>query len=503
MVIRKMVIYMESMECIGTCIGEASPNEVYFISKHVVKFGEYVVLKYDGKKILGMITELKRINPYIPKDIHDPEVVDRILRIEGENEEFIKGKIKLLGDIDEYEIPKVPPKPGTKIYRANKKVLEKIFGRGNIKIGVLANNPEVEVCIDAKTMVTRHLAILAITGSGKSNTVSVIVNELVKLNAMPIIFDMHSEYVDAKFIKGTNVLEPKLNPVFLSFQELKKLLNIDEKAYIQERFLRMAYKEAMENVKNKGSSLMDEMLIYLEKIADTKKDLTQSERNAVSGVISKINDFLDKYGDILDEHVPDIIKSLRQGVVNVIDLGHVDEDYADVIVSHVLRRLLYARKNREIPPAFCVLEEAHILAPAYRSTLSKYWIDRIAREGRKFGIGLCLVSQRPKSLDANSLSQANNAIIMRIVEPSDQRHVQQASERLSDDLLQHLPSLNVGEAIVLGLMIRFPALVKIDKFEGKISGSDPDVVKEWAKSMKEREKTEKELKEEIEEFYSW
>ncbi len=490
------------MECIGTCIGEASPSEAYFISKSVVKFGEYVILEYDGKKILGMITDLKRINPYIPKDIHDPELVERILSIEGGNEEYIKGKIKLLGDIEEYEIPKIPPKPGTKVYRADKNILKKIFGSGNIRIGVLANNKEVEVCVDAKTMVTRHLAILAITGSGKSNTVSVIVNELVKLNAMPIIFDMHSEYVDARFCRETNVIEPKLNPVFLSFQELKKLLNIDEKAYIQERFLRQAYKEAMENVKSRGSSLMDEMLLYLEKTADTK-DLTQSEKNAVSGVISKINDFLDKYEGILDEHYPDIIKSIKQGYVNVIDLGQVDEDYADVIVSHVLRRLLYARKNREIAPAFCVLEEAHILAPAYRNTLSKYWIDRIAREGRKFGIGLCLVSQRPKSLDANSLSQANNAIIMRLVEPSDQRHVQQASERLSDDLLQHLPSLNVGEAIVLGLMIKFPALVKIDKFKGKISGSDPDVVKEWLSVKKEKEKLEKELKEEVEEFYSW
>jgi hypothetical protein len=91
---------------------------------------------------------------------------------------------------------------------------------------------------------------------------------------------------------------------------------------------------------------------------------------------------------------------------------------------------------------------------------------------------------------------------MRLVEPSDQRHVQQASERLSDDLLAQLPSLNIGEAVVLGLMTRIPALVKIDRFEGKLSGGDPDVVGEWQGTVKKRkEKAEKEQRE-LDELYS-
>jgi hypothetical protein len=179
----------------------------------------------------------------------------------------------------------------------------------------------------------------------------------------------------------------------------------------------------------------------------------------------------------------------------------VDEEYADVIVSHVLRKLLYKRKEKKVPPAFCVLEEAHLLAPMHRPTLSKHWIDRIAREGRKFGVGLCLVSQRPKNLDSNSLSQANNAIIMRLVEPSDQRHVQQASERLSDDLLAQLPSLNIGEAVVLGLMTKIPALVKIDKFAGKLSGGDPDVIAEWQRTIKEKKKKTETQRREVGELY--
>ena len=177
------------------------------------------------------------------------------------------------------------------------------------------------------------------------------------------------------------------------------------------------------------------------------------------------------------------------------DLGQVDENTAEVLVAHVLRRSLRSRKayvknkdkNALSYPIFFIVEEAHILAPQNRNPNSKYWITRIAREGRKFGLGLCLVSQSPKSVDAETLSQANNMIILRLVEPKDQRHVQTASENLSEDLVQQLPSLNIGEALVLGLMTKVPTLVKINEFKGRQRGGDLDIIDQW-KSNEENEK---------------
>ncbi len=490
-------------EELGVCIGEASPTEVTFISKTMPASGEYVTLEYDGKSILGMIEGLVRGSPSISGDLRDPEVVERIVELEGADEQYVRGVVRLLGDEEELRLPRVPPPPGTKIMKADAAILKKIFGSGGIRIGRLISHPDVEVRLDANKMITRHLAILAITGAGKSNAVSVIVEGILKLNGMPILFDMHSEYVGAGFGGGVKKIAPKFNPIYLNFNELKRLMNIDEKSYIQERFLREAFREAGERIRSGSRSLVEEMNSHLEgMLADEEmEDLSSTEKNSLSGVLGKLDDFSDKYGDILDEHAPDILDVFEQGTANVIDLGGVDEDYADVIVSHVLRRVLQKRKRRVMPPLFCIIEEAHILAPAYRSTLSKYWIDRIAREGRKFGVGLCLVSQRPKSLDQNSLSQANNAIIMRLVEPSDQRHVQQASERLSDDLLSHLPSLNVGEAVVVGLMTRIPAMVKIDKFPGALGGSDPDVLGEWEATAKSREEGLKRAKKELRDVY--
>jgi DNA helicase HerA-like ATPase len=484
---------------VGVCIGEASPVEATFISRVMPSSGEYVTLEFEGRRVLGMVEALVRGSPSISGDIIDPEVVDQILKFEGQDGQYVKGKVRLLGDVRDLEIPKVPPPPGTKVARADSKTLKSIFSSGSLRLGKLLSHPNVAVCVDANKMVSRHLAILAITGAGKSNTVSVIVEGLLSVNGMPIIFDMHSEYSSAGFTKVKKIT-PKLNPLYLSFEEFKILVDVGKDAYIQERHLRRAYKRAKERLKERGD-FVAKIKEELEEISRSQDQLTSSEKNAFVGVMNKVEEFESRYRGLVDPHAPYILNQVKQGCANVIDLGQVDEDYADVIVSHILRKALYKRKRDEIPPVFCVIEEAHILAPVKRSTYSKYWINRIAREGRKFGIGLCLVSQRPKSLDQNSLSQANNAIIMRLVEPSDQRHVQQASERLSNDLLSQLSSLNIGEAVLVGMMTRIPALVKVDRFKGKLKGGDPNIVEVWMKGKTQSEKTLNRKRAEVNDLY--
>ena len=490
------------MKVIGLCIGENSTDNVIFISKTIPDIGEYVLLEYDDMKILGITECIIRGSPSITNDIIDPDIVKRILKFEGIDEQYVRGKIKLLGDIDKLKIPRRAPPPGTEIKKVNSEILKKIFSNGDIRLGTLLSNPDVEVKVDLTKMITRHLSILAITGAGKSNTVSIIVDNIVKLGGMPLIFDMHSEYVDAEFTNGVNLIKPKLNPIYLLPNEFKVLINIGKDAYIQERFLRKAYRMAMTEISKGNKNFIKEVTRNLEEFIKEENKIIQTEKNAVVGVINKVEDFESKYKGLVDAYAGEMYDQLELGRVNVIDLGSVDEDYADVIVSHMLRKLLYLRKHKKVPPIFFILEEAHLLAPANRPTMSKYWIERIAREGRKFGLGLCLVSQRPKSLDSDSLSQANNSIIMRLVEPSDQRHVQQTSERLSDDLIEQLNSLNVGEAIVLGLMVKVPALVKIDKFEGKISGVDPNIIQEWKDFDKNKKIEIEKEKKEVESLYN-
>ena len=484
---------------IGRCIGETSLIEVSFISKEMPQVGEYVTLEYDGKIILGMIETMVRGSVSLNNDIYDPETIAKIREIEGDDY-YIKGNITILGDVnDNLKLPRTPAPPGTPIYLAPSEILDKIFHIENsLKLGHLINNDDVEVGVDINKMVSRHLAILAMTGAGKSNTVSVIIDGLLEYNGCMLIFDMHSEYADAEFTNGeVNVIQPMINPQYMEFSEIKKLASIPSNAPLQERYFRRAFNEARKLVQEGTASTADfiELLyIILDKWYNDDEYDTSNKKN-IMDVINKIEDLNVKYDKLLNVNIGDFLTQIKPGMANVLDLGQVDENTAEVLVAHVLRRSLRSRKqyvrnkNRDALsfPVFFVVEEAHILAPQNRNPNSKYWITRIAREGRKFGLGLCLVSQSPKSVDGETLAQANNMIILRLVEPKDQKHVQTASENLSEDLVKQLPSLNIGEALVLGLMTKVPTLVKINEFKGRQHGGDLDIIEQW-KAKKEDDK---------------
>ena len=322
-----------------------------------------------------------------------------------------------------------------------------------------------------------------------------------------LIFDMHSEYVDAEFTNGeVNVIQPMINPQYMEFSEIKKLASIPSNAPLQERYFRRAFNKARKQVQEGTASTVDFIELLYNILDDWYNDEeydTNNKKN-IMDVINKIEDLNIKYDKLLNVNMSDFLTQIKPGMANVLDLGQVDENTAEVLVAHVLRRSLRSRKqyvrhndNDALSfPVFFVVEEAHILAPQNRSPNSKYWITRIAREGRKFGLGLCLVSQSPKSVDAETLSQANNMIILRLVEPKDQRHVQTASESLSEDLVKQLPSLNIGEALVLGLMTKVPTLVKINEFKGRQRGGDLDIIGQWSNNIKkEKEALQRELDE--------
>ncbi|MGL4669527.1 MAG: helicase HerA-like domain-containing protein [Methanobacteriaceae archaeon] len=488
---------------VGTVIGETSLIGVNFISNSLPKVGEYVIMEYDGKTIMGMIEYLSRVSLSINDDISSVEIIEKIKAISG-NDSYVKGTVKILGDInDNLRIPPSPAPPGTNIQLASKEILKEIFHSTGLKLGTLISQSDVNLRLDINALVSRHLAILAMTGSGKSNTVSIIVDGLLKENGCVLIFDMHSEYVSNRFENGdVNIIKAEINPNYMSFSELKELISIKGNAILQERYFRKAYESAKNAVKLGGNSeqeFLEIMEQYLERKTNDE-EIDAKNKKPIFDVLNKIDDLKRRYSSILNLNAINILSKIQLGQVNIVDLGQSDDLASEVIVSHILRLSLKERKdyvksqgsssinnaninissnNKLKFPVFYVLEEAHILAPQGRDTRSKYWIRRIAREGRKFGLGLCLVSQSPKTVDSDALSQANNMIILRLVSPNDQRHVQTASENLSEDLLKQLPSLNIGEAIVLGLMVKVPTMVKIDEFKGTSIGGDIDIVNEW------------------------
>jgi DNA helicase HerA-like ATPase len=136
------------------------------------------------------------------------------------------------------------------------------------------------------------------------------------------------------------------------------------------------------------------------------------------------------------------------------------------------------RKKEKVPPFLLVVEEAHNYAPEKMDravALAKGPITTIAREGRKFGACLCLISQRPVQLATTALAQCNTNIILRITNPFDIKHVGESCEGIDSSMLDSITTLRVGEALLVGEAVGSPIFVKIRKRKSSFSSKGKDL----------------------------
>lgn len=202
--------------------------------------------------------------------------------------------------------------------------------------------------------------------------------------------------------------------------------------------------------------------------------------DAISGAQKAI-----KYIELLErvdiwgyEDVP-MQELLRPMTLSVIDVAGVDQWISEFIVAKVLNEAWGIAVNEGLPrPVFFVLEEAHNFVPGSQGVQSHSAgiIKRIASEGRKFGLFMVLITQRPYKVHGDTLSQCNSQIIMRLTNPQDQQAIKLSSESISEGLLADLPGLNIGEAVILGPLVRVPVMVKVGQRESKEGGNDIDVI---------------------------
>jgi DNA helicase HerA-like ATPase len=192
------------------------------------------------------------------------------------------------------------------------------------------------------------------------------------------------------------------------------------------------------------------------------------------------------------------------GRCTILQLSDIEQHEQQVIVGALLRRVNKARmavvRGEPIKekgdfvnyPVFTLLEEAHRFAPAGTSVVSTNILKQILSEGRKFGVGIGLITQRPGKLDQDVLSQCMTQIIMRIVNPIDQQTVAQSVEGAGRAMLAELPALTKGQAIISGVGINTPVMCRIRKRLTQHGGETFDAPTEWANwhSSGEQEKRE-------------
>jgi DNA helicase HerA-like ATPase len=170
---------------------------------------------------------------------------------------------------------------------------------------------------------------------------------------------------------------------------------------------------------------------------------------------------------------------VRYGGISIVSLAGYTGDFQATIYSIIANDIFDARVSEDLKlPALLLLEEAHNFAPARAATPAEQraitTTKQIAQEGRKFNVGLILISQRPSRLDETTLAMCNSYIIMRMLNPADQNFVRRVVETLGEDEAQMLPDLDVGEAILSGQLVNFPVLAKIKEPESQGEREEKD-----------------------------
>ena len=472
--------------------------------------------------------------------------------------ETLFGTIQLVGYRDalgQIKIPRRPLNPGEKIHGVDYDFLAKFYKfdeNTSINIGNLIGYEKgeniVPVYIDVNKLVTEHLAILAMTGSGKSYTVGRIIERLVaEMNGTVIVFDVHGEYGKA-FGKGEVHFNDNLEQIE-NEDEVKSILKIQEsfrkllsagggiKVYTpqidafdnkynnknahlalkfdnfdmddlssvlpeltepQQRVLDVAMRYWKEKYKDNQRDIQDlTRLLSTDNGLDELKnwnELTEGEAKALNGrsaavvsmklyrVINEAKSFYTRaIGDSTDIYKMIGEKGNNVGRLVIIDLQGLSDDAKQIITALISSEIMRAAssKTRQTRPAFLVYEEGHNFAPAGIPCISKKIIKKIAAEGRKFGVGFSIISQRPSKLDPDVTSQCNTIITMRLKNPDDQRFIAKTSDMFSKSDIEELPSLSTGEALICGRSIPAPLLVKVGTKALMHGGESPEVILEW------------------------
>ena len=485
------------MREVGIIWGAARPERIQFTAKERVRVGEYLVAETEDGPVLYMVDGFQSVSTLLSEKIDyiTAEEAKRASEVNPRDRMRI-GVARAIGLIEELKrgrriYPTVPPEPGDSVALADDGILSEVFcqkGERWAEVGHLLRRENIRVSVDLNAIASRHLAILAATGKGKSNFLALLAEKVAERNGTMVIVDYHSEYGGLSIIPRLKEAVPKLNPRELSAEELADVIGVREGAERQRAMLGEVLDEDVRRAEDFWKALKN----ILEGIAKDK-NRTAQERYTAKRLLEIVDRALRIWGPIFDQHVRSLIDQIYPNRVNVLDVSGFTEAQAQVLISYLLEELLEDRKDavkgskaRFDSPVIVAIEEAHVFVPSGRRTYCSEIISKVAREGRKFGLSLILVSQRPSRLNADVISQMGSFAISGLTHPDDQKFIKEVTDEVTDELGTSLPSLNPGEMILVGSFVRAPVLIRADHVREKRVGRDIDAVSEWKRTASER-----------------
>lgn len=408
-----------------------------------------------------------------------------------------------------------------------------------LNIGKYALSKHADAYLDGNKFFQKHAVIVGSTGSGKSCTVATVIEQIALLKSSnAILFDIHGEYspITGDNIKHYRVAGPNdtysddvlfLPYWLLTYEEMMSMMldsgdnNAPNQAMLFSKTVLQKKKEFLSNngleemvdditidspIPYEMDKLIDQFVFYNEEMVDGAKANTK-KKGDYNGILSRFiqrleNKISDKRLNFMfsqDENLinSDYMNELCQklllsasdgGGIKIIDFSEVPSDILPLIVSLIARIIFSVQQwidKGKIHPIAIFCDEAHLYIPQNvkqgMESLSLMSFERIAKEGRKYGVGLVVITQRPSEVDRTVLSQSSNFVAMRLTNADDQNVIKKLLPDSIGNFGDLLPVLDVGEALVVGDASLLPSRILVKRPDPEPNSSTIKFWDEWSK----------------------
>ncbi|TDN80604.1 hypothetical protein DET49_13119 [Salegentibacter sp. 24] len=499
-----------------------------------------------GEKIIGLISKIlrKAISDKIEGEYEPEQIIENVIRVNLVGT-LIK-KVGVEKNIFKRTLNTVPSIDADCFLLQGKELSEFMTTISSntenpLRVGTYTISEESQANLDGNKFFQRHATIVGGTGSGKSWTVATILEKSTALKSVNgVLFDLHGEYKPLEKLDNTQLLKiagpsddgRTPNTIFLpywllSYEEIESLLldRSDTNAPNQSRKLFdsiiSAKKAVLENLGKDevlNNFTVESPIPY--NLNDVLEDIEKEDTKMVPGargdkqgpLFGKLTRFIqrlrskqtDKRLNFLFssdselqnyEYFSQLMKNLldfgNNKGIKIIDFSEVPSDILPLITG-LIGRLIFSvqqwmEEDKRHPVAvFC--DEAHLYIPSNikggyeEKGLQSF--ERIAKEGRKYGISLVVISQRPADVNKTVLSQCGNFVAMRLANPEDQNVIKRLFPDSLGGFADLLPILDVGEALIVGDASLLPSRVLIDKPKIQPKSATVDFWDEWDTNKK-------------------
>ncbi|MFC0588499.1 ATP-binding protein [Novosphingobium aquiterrae] len=409
------------------------------------------------------------------------------------------------------------PIPGALIYPATSNDLKQIYasdGRPNVQIGTVFPTRDIRAGLYIDALLGKHFALLGSTGTGKSTSASLILHRICEFapEGHIVMIDPHGEYGAAFKQTGMIFDVSNLNMPYwlMNFEEHCEVFLTSTGNQRQEDADILAKCLLAARMKNRlaetmGKLTVDSPVPYLLSDLTTilQNEMGKLDKATSSAPFMRIKTKIDELkgdpryqfmfsgmlvGDTMAEFIAKIFRMPSRGKpISIIDVSGVPSDITSTVVA-VLSRLVFDfaiwARDEKTRPVLLVCEEAHRYVPneknADGSSVGRI-LSRIAKEGRKYGISLGLITQRPSDLAEGVLSQCGTIISMRLNNDRDQAFVKAAMPEGARGFLDAIPALRNRECIICGEGVSIPIRVSFDELEEvkRPASADPSFTDLW------------------------